>query len=32
VFIRRTDAYMSSALLAFLEIVRPDAELRVAAE
>ena len=32
VFIRRTDAYMSSALSAFLEIVRPDAELRVAAE
>jgi hypothetical protein len=30
VFIRRTDAYMSSALSAFLEIVRPDAELRAA--
>jgi len=32
VFIRRTDAYVSSALSAFLQIVRPDAELRVAAE
>ena len=32
VFIRRTDAYVSSALSAFLQIVRPDTELRVAAE
>jgi LysR family transcriptional regulator, cell division regulator len=32
VFIRRTDAYVSSALLAFLQIVRPDTELDVAAE
>jgi DNA-binding transcriptional LysR family regulator len=32
VFIRRTDAYVSSALSAFLRIVRPDAELHVAAE
>ena len=32
VFIRRTDAYVSSALSAFLQIVRPDAELHVAAE
>jgi DNA-binding transcriptional LysR family regulator len=32
VFIRRTDAYVSSALAAFLQIVRPDPELRVAAE
>jgi DNA-binding transcriptional LysR family regulator len=31
-FIRRTDAYVSSALSAFLQIVRPGAELRVAAE
>jgi DNA-binding transcriptional LysR family regulator len=32
VFIRRTDAYVSSALSALLQIVRPDTELRVAAE
>jgi LysR family transcriptional regulator, cell division regulator len=32
VFIRRPDAYVSSALSAFLQIVRPDAWLRVAAE
>ena len=32
VFIRRTDAYVSSALSAFLQIVRPETELRVAAE
>jgi LysR family transcriptional regulator, cell division regulator len=32
VFIRRTDAYVSSALLAFLQIVRPDTELHIAAE
>jgi len=32
VFIRRTDAYVSSALAAFLQIVRPDPELRAAAE
>src|SRR5262245_20799842 len=32
VFIRRSDAYVSSALAAFLQIVRPDPELRVAAE
>ena len=32
VFIRRTDAYVSSALSAFLQIVRPDAELHLAAE
>jgi DNA-binding transcriptional LysR family regulator len=32
VFIRRTDAYVSSALSSFLEIVRPNAELHVAAE
>jgi LysR family transcriptional regulator, cell division regulator len=32
VFIRRRDAYVSSALSAFLGIVRPDAELHVAAE
>jgi DNA-binding transcriptional LysR family regulator len=32
VFIRRTDGYVSSALLAFLGIVRPDAELHIAAE
>jgi DNA-binding transcriptional LysR family regulator len=32
VFIRRTDAYVSSALSAFLQIVRPSTELRVAAE
>jgi DNA-binding transcriptional LysR family regulator len=32
VFIRRTDAYVSSALSAFLQIVRPVTELHVAAE
>jgi LysR family transcriptional regulator, cell division regulator len=32
VFIRRTDAYVSSALLAFLQTVRPATELHVAAE
>jgi DNA-binding transcriptional LysR family regulator len=32
VFIRRTDAYVSSALSAFLQIVRPDTELHAAAE
>jgi DNA-binding transcriptional LysR family regulator len=32
VFIRRKDAYVSSALMAFLQTVRPDAELHVAAE
>jgi len=32
VFIRRTDAYVSSALSAFLQIARPDAALHVAAE
>jgi len=32
VFVRRTDAYMSSALLAFLQIAGPETELRVAAE
>ncbi|HWO34851.1 MAG TPA: LysR substrate-binding domain-containing protein [Candidatus Acidoferrum sp.] len=32
VFIRRTDGYVSSALLVFLQIVRQDTELRVAAE
>jgi DNA-binding transcriptional LysR family regulator len=32
VFVRRTDAYMSSALLAFLRIAGPDTELHVAAE
>jgi len=32
VFIRRTDAYVSSALSAFLQTVRPDAELHLAAE
>ncbi len=33
VFIRRKDAYVSSALSAFLQIVlRPDTELHVAAE
>ena len=32
VFIRRRDAYVSSALSAFLQIVRPSTELRVAAE
>jgi DNA-binding transcriptional LysR family regulator len=32
VFIRRTDGYVSSALSAFLQIVRPDAALQVAAE
>jgi len=32
VFIRRTDGYVSSALSAFLQIVRPDTELHVAAE
>ena len=32
VFIRRTDAYVSSALSPFLQIVRPDAELHAAAE
>jgi len=32
VFIRRTDAYVSSALSAFLQIVRPEAELHLAAE
>jgi DNA-binding transcriptional LysR family regulator len=32
VFIRRTDAYVSSALSAFLDIVRPNPELHVAAE
>jgi hypothetical protein len=31
VFIRRTDAYVSSALSAFLQIVRPGSELRAAA-
>src|SRR5580692_928304 len=31
-FIRRKDAYVSSALVAFLRTVRPDAELHVAAE
>jgi DNA-binding transcriptional LysR family regulator len=30
VFIRRTDAYVSSALSAFLQIVRPDTELHIA--
>jgi DNA-binding transcriptional LysR family regulator len=32
VFIRRTDGYVSSALSAFLQTVRPHAELHVAAE
>jgi DNA-binding transcriptional LysR family regulator len=32
VFIRRKDAYVSSALMAFLQTVRPNAELHVAAE
>jgi DNA-binding transcriptional LysR family regulator len=32
VFIRRTDAYVSSALSAFLQFVRPQNELNVAAE
>jgi len=32
VFIRRTDAYVSSALSAFLQFVRPENELHVAAE
>ena len=32
VFIRRTDGYVSSALSAFLQSVRQDTELRVAAE
>jgi DNA-binding transcriptional LysR family regulator len=32
VFIRRADGYVSSALSAFLQIVRPDTELNVAAE
>ena len=32
VFIRRTDGYVSSALLVFFQIVRQDTELRVAAE
>ena len=32
VFIRRKDGYVSSALTAFLGIVRPDAELHIAAE
>jgi DNA-binding transcriptional LysR family regulator len=32
VFIRRNDAYVSSALVAFLQTVRPDAELHIAAE
>jgi DNA-binding transcriptional LysR family regulator len=32
VFIRRTDAYVSSALSAFLQMVRPDTKLHVAAE
>jgi len=32
VFIRRTDGYVSSALSAFLQIVRPATELHVAAE
>ena len=31
-FIRRTDGYVSSALAAFLRIVRPDPAVRVAAE
>jgi len=32
VFVRRADGYVSSALSAFLQIVRPDTELNVAAE
>jgi hypothetical protein len=32
VFIRRTDGYVSSALSAFLQTVRPDTKLHVAAE
>jgi hypothetical protein len=32
VFIRRKDAYVSSALSAFLQIVRPATELPIAAE
>jgi DNA-binding transcriptional LysR family regulator len=32
VFVRRTDGHVSSALAAFLQIVRPDRELSVAAE
>ena len=32
VFIRRPDGYVSSALAAFLQMVRPDTELHVAAE
>jgi LysR family transcriptional regulator, cell division regulator len=31
-FIRRTDAYVSSALSTFLQIVRPETELQMAAE
>jgi hypothetical protein len=31
-FIRRTDAYVSSALSTFLQIVRPETVLQLAAE